>query len=212
MNGISGTSGVSPAWLRAVPRQKPSWIAPRPAVNVGIPPIPPVELPPPVLSVESEDLPPLSVLPIHESIIPISIGRSEITAEREVLRTTVGNLATELTKVKAAAREELVGDLVKLSLAVAGKIIGRAVADDPTIIEGWARQAVGLLPGKSEVTVALAPSLAASLPQDAFADVGRVVIDDGLAPGTCEVREGTSTVEVSAKARLEAMAAELGAT
>lgn len=209
MNGISGVSSA-PAWLRPVPRQKPSWIAPRSAETVGIPAIPPVELPPPVLSVEAEDAPPVSVLPIHESIIPMSMGRSEIVAEREALRATVGNLATELTKVKANAKEELVGDLVKLSLAVAGKIIGRAVEEDPSIIAGWAREAVGLLPGKSEVTVALAPSVAASLPRDAFADVGRVIVDENLAPGTCEVREGTSTVEVSAKARLEAMAAELG--
>lgn len=110
----------------------------------------------------------------------------------------------ERTAAVAAAIEER---LVTLAFAIARKVVGRELASAPELLVAWAREALAAsgLAGASVV----APPAA----RDAFAGWTETPVDFDaeLAGGTCELRTDTQTVEVSADARVDTVAEQVGA-
>lgn len=200
--------------------RRPSWLAP--AANV------------------TEPRPRLSVLPAGRlaSVAPPASGAgvSEVVAtpplsshddverdelirtmglELETLRRTVAELAATLAIARRRMLEASEGELVKLALVIAERVVGVAIAADQSAIAIWARDAIATLPPRDEMVVAISSDLADSVPESVWAIATngqhRLEVDPALAPATCEVRAGVASIEVSAGARIAAVGEAIGA-
>jgi hypothetical protein len=219
-------------WTRpGAPRAgaRPSWIG-MPRVSASRPPPAKAPVmssrPPGVRSVPpgSEGFKAPSSAPKSGSGSYVALGRPsaapQIVTTREVeLESEVAALRVEVTNLEAAlvsAREQALSEsepeIVRLALAIASRVVGQEVSADPSIIARWIRQGLGLLPGREDAVVAVAPDVAGLLEDAAEADpsLSDFVVDRALAAGSCELREGTSTVEVGADGRIAAIADALG--
>jgi flagellar biosynthesis/type III secretory pathway protein FliH len=107
------------------------------------------------------------------------------------------------------------GELVKLALAIAERVIGLELTTNPEQLVSWAKEAIATLPAREQLVVALSSDLADVLPKSAWVNVTNdrhtLEVDHRLPPGTCEVRTSATSVEVSAAARLEAVSETIGA-
>ena len=78
--------------------------------------------------------------------------------------------------------------LVKLAMAVAGRVVGRELQTDPTLVASWAREAVELFVTREGLVVSVAPDLASLVPADAWANAlatpHTLVVDPSRAPGS----------------------------
>jgi flagellar assembly protein FliH len=150
------------------------------------------------------------------SVIPQVIQTTrevELDGEVDALRREVARLARELAAARARVLEESEPEIVRLAVAVATRVVGRELAQEPSTIVGWIKDGIAVLPQRDEVIVAVAPDIAAAMPAEEIAaglGSAKVIVDSTLRPGSCEVREGASTVEVSADARLAAISDALG--
>lgn len=111
-----------------------------------------------------------------------------------------------------ARREALVAaerDLVHLALAIAGKVIGKELATDPSIVAGWAREGIAALAEQDQVVVAISADIAERLPPEAWRralDGVEPIVDRALPPGGCEVRGAYGRVDAGLAPRLAAVA------
>lgn len=128
---------------------------------------------------------------------------SAVHAELAAARRSANELATRM-------RDDAERELVKLAMAVAERVVGRELHVAPELIVDWAREAVlGSEIGGSFV-VATSSDLSGAVPDAAWGELEDALrLDPALPAGTCEVRDGGSTVTVSAKERLETVAEEL---
>lgn len=128
--------------------------------------------------------------------------------EAEAAKNSAREAEERLASVRRSVLIECEGELVRLALAVAERIVGRELSADPSLVASWAREAIDSLEGAGTTTVAASPDVAASIPD---ADFGApMTIDESLPPGTCEARSGHGRAKVSADARLAAVAEALG--
>ena len=134
--------------------------------------------------------------------------------ELETLRRTAAELAATLATARRHLLEASEGELVKLALVIAARVVGAAVASDPALIAGWARDAIATLPPRDAMVVAISSDLADHVPESAWAaalsGAHRLEMDPALAPATCEVRAGVASIEVSAVARIAAVGEAIG--
>ncbi|OJY30257.1 MAG: hypothetical protein BGO98_26335 [Myxococcales bacterium 68-20] len=144
----------------------------------------------------------------------IQTGRElELEDELLALREETARLAVELASVRARVLEESEPEIVRLAVTVASRIVGRELATDPALVLGWIREGFAALPGKEAVVVAVAPDIAAAISRDALegtATAAKVVVDDALRPGSCELREGATVVPIGAGERIAAISDALG--
>ncbi len=200
-----------PSWIGASLRESPS--PPPPSERKGSPVS---EKTPPSGSRRAvKSSPPPSVIPkstrdLTAFSAPIRTTR-EVELEGEVLglRAEVARLVEQLASVRASVLEESEPAVVELAVAVAEKIVGRELALDPTMISRWIEEGLAGLPTRDGVTVAVSPEIASMISPSAAAELG-IVVDPTLRGGTCEVRQGSTTVEVGADARLMAITDALG--
>jgi flagellar assembly protein FliH len=104
-------------------------------------------------------------------------------------------------------------ELVRLALAIAERIVGRELAVDPELVVAWAKESIQTLGAGDDVVIALAPDVAASLPEGAWADLdgtATVRTDSLLSEGSLEVRSPEGRVAAGAQARKDAVAEALG--
>jgi flagellar biosynthesis/type III secretory pathway protein FliH len=104
---------------------------------------------------------------------------------------------------------------VQLALSIAERVIGRELTMEPTLVVGWAQEAVQALAAKDEIVIALAKDVASQVAPDAWEAVGgqhRVQTDPELGPGSVEVRAPEAVVAAGAQARLTSVAQALGIT
>lgn len=135
-------------------------------------------------------------------------------AERDAEVERLTEIVARSEAERAKDKEELFGDLeakvAELAMAIARRAVGRELSIDPSLFVTWARDALAA----SDIdgaTIALAPDVAANLPPDAWSESPAPVrVESALPPGTCEVKNDTTSIEVTADARLEAIAAHLG--
>ncbi len=103
--------------------------------------------------------------------------------------------------------------LVQLAVVVAEKVVGRELEADQELFAQWAREGVSALLAEDSLTVTVSPDVAAVLQDvDAWPSTGSVsvVVDEGLEPGSCEVRGEVGKVDASVRARVAAMCETLG--
>jgi flagellar biosynthesis/type III secretory pathway protein FliH len=211
-------------WTRpsdAICARKPSWLAPPPSKapesrpRLSVVPAPRLAsvAPPPSGPVVNEAAP-ISMAPRWELEERDETIR-ELNAELETLRATAAGLAATLATAEKRMLEASEGELVKLAIVIAERVVGIATAADPALIAGWARDAIAALPAREVMVVAISSDLAASVPESTWAiatdGMHRLEVDKTLPPATCEIRAGVASVEVSAAARMAAVGEAIGA-
>jgi Flagellar assembly protein FliH len=134
----------------------------------------------------------------------------ELTSEVDVLRNEVAKLAQLIATLRAKIVEESEPEILRFCVSIADRIVAREIAQDPTIIIDWIREGLTAMPGRDEIVVAVAPDIAQLMPSLADSTGTKVIVDPSLHKGSCEVREGATTAEISAAARIAAIADALG--
>ncbi len=212
-------------WARPVvtPVRRPSWIgmARKPPSSEG--------QPAPGSAPASERLPPSAGQRARQSSPPASSAEAsveralasfsaapirttrevELEGEVAMLHAEIARLARELASIPARVLEESEPELVRLAVAVAEKIVGRELVLDPHTIVSWIEEGLAALPKPDAAVIAVSPEIAAVLALDATADIG-FVVDPSLRSGSCELRQGATTVSVGPSARTGAIADALG--
>jgi hypothetical protein len=142
---------------------------------------------------------------------PMIQSEREVELESEIiaLREELGRMAVDLASVRARVIEESEPEIVRLALTVAERVVGRELSSDPTLVVTWVKEGMLALRNRKDVVVAVASDLASSVPPEALAE-HKVFVDEALKPGTCELRDGSSVVPVSAADRIAAMSDALG--
>ncbi|MBX3196760.1 MAG: hypothetical protein KF894_01285 [Labilithrix sp.] len=200
-----------PSWI-GMPRVAPGSVAPPPARAPSMPP------PSEGVRRPSQSMVAPSIVPLPRASVPpssplIQSGRElELESEVIALREEVARLAVELASARARVLEESEPEVVRLAVTVAARVVGRELATDPALVTGWIRDGLAALPGK-EAVVAVAPDVAAAVAPEAItgaAPAARIVVDAGLRPGTCELREGATVVPIGAGERIAAISDALG--
>jgi hypothetical protein len=161
-----------------------------------------------------------SIVEVHEPPPPAA---SEIAASMAIAQLSDENAAlrgqiVEAHAAMAGLRREILanseGELVRLALAIAERVVGRELTTDPKLVVSWAREAVEQLAAEENVVIAVARDVAKAVSPEAWRDVGTAhkrQTDPQLAPGTVEVRTPEGTIATGADARLGAIAEALEA-
>lgn len=148
-------------------------------------------------------------------------GRAEALAEwRERLETLERNWTTALAAFESQ-REAMVEDArigaVRLALAVAERVIGRAIAADPSPIAAQVEAVLRALARPSALTISVHPAdeeaVRTALPglagRIAAAKSVTVVADDALDRGACVARTAGGVIDASVGVQLDRIAAAL---
>jgi Flagellar assembly protein FliH len=197
--------------------RKPSWMARK--AKSTCPPVPSAAPPPAPAgqAIESpEELPvmaPPGPPPSAAVDLSTSIALAQLAEENAALRVQITEMAATMARLRREVLTASEAELVKLSLTVAERVVGRELASDPALVVAWAREAVESLAAKDGVVIAVARDVRDSVSIDAWQEVGvehRVKTDPQLAPGVVEVRTPEGTVATGAGARLSAIAQALG--
>ncbi len=232
--GHGGATWMQPS-LGGIAR-RPSWLAPpaavEPVVRLSCPPRPRrTSLLPPAFAggarganerrmsdpggLRGEAGEPRSTQDLIEEVERRDEAIRAMTVELAALRATAGELAGALATTRRRLLEASEGELVRLALDIAARVVGQQIDADPSQIVGWARDALATLPARETMIVAIAPDLAELVPDGtwaaAIAGAHRIEIDPSLPPATCEIRAGSASIEVSATARLAAVGEAIGA-
>lgn len=135
----------------------------------------------------------------------------------EALATLTAALEHARASVESARREaldETEGELVRLAMAIAERIVGRELTMDPKILCGWARQGIEALGSVDSVKCVVSADVGAALEETAaWAPEGielELVVDPTLPPRSCEVRGRYGRVDAGIEARLDGLARTLG--
>jgi flagellar biosynthesis/type III secretory pathway protein FliH len=133
--------------------------------------------------------------------------RNELSEARAALSATQAKqeeLAADLRRAVTAMRDEAEGELVKLALAIAERVVGRELSIEPELVVQWAREVIAGSALGDHFELALSTELASSLDGESWGDLASFVsTDPALDPGTCEVRDGGKVITVDAKTRLD---------
>lgn len=128
--------------------------------------------------------------------------RAAILREREALIRTCEGFAQERTRYFAAVEEEV----VRLSLAIAARILHREVEMDPLLLKGAVRVALEKVQG-AETAVLRVPEEQEGewkmLLTEAHREDVTVVSDNRLQQGDCRLETTVGRVELGVKAQLE---------
>lgn len=202
-----------PSWIT------PSQLEPAPAPSLCTP-VPPKE----DLSSEAPEIPDAACVPAEEpppgphplEVENLHLKETVLELEEEVskLRVALAQTVASLGRAKHEIYEEAEKELVRLSVAIAGRALGRELAADPGVVVHWAKEATEALAHQDNVTIRIARDLADSVPSDLWGAVlgqgVRIEVDRMLAPSTCALRSPSGQAEVSSLGRIAAVAEALG--
>lgn len=223
-----GTVSRRPSWLAPAPPKLPTPEPPPPSIRPSVPPrsrmpsVVPPSMSQPTLLIADNDIGPdgprstsVAQLFSAEEVARRDATILELTEELERLRDTAAHLSVSLATERRRVLEASQGELVQLALRIAAKVVGEELEHDAGRIAQWAKEAISSLPAKETLVVAISADLAERI-SDAqwdYATQGthKVEIDPSLPSGTCELRTGVTSVEVSAAARLAAVGEAIGA-
>lgn len=221
----------------------PSWMAPKSVETTSRtpldapPPLPEVEVPPlsePIPPSVTSRFPSRAPGPEEAQEVVISHAGSalrapsvpHLTPDADIMalearhHAEVEELRAQLRQSVAAlalARRELLmasePEIVKLALAVAERVAGRALETDPELVRAWVHEGAQHLADQDDVQVVVAPDVAARLGDVPLSTADgtplQPQIDASLPAGHCELRGQFSRVDASLQARLAAVAREL---
>jgi Flagellar assembly protein FliH len=209
-----------PSWsghARVLTVPTPSWMAPPlhepfegTSVRVPIPP----SVGPPVCPVPQLPLDALNVQDAPPPSYPdLRMEHAALVAECTALRIQLKGLADAMGQLKARILEESEPELVRLACAIGERVAARTLSSDPTVVVGWAREAIAELGSEESVVVAVSPDIAHTLTDADWVPIRsasvRIETDPTLGAARCEVRATCSTVEVSLLARAKAVTREV---
>lgn len=133
--------------------------------------------------------------------------RGELTAARTEHAAALAKLEEDAAALRSAVttmRDEAEGELVKLALAVAERVVGRELTTAPALVVQWVREAIAGSALGDHFELALSTELASTLDGEAWGDLAaHVTTDPALEPGTCEVRDDGKMITVDADTRLD---------
>lgn len=130
-----------------------------------------------------------------------------LAAERRERAEEVERLRAELSALADSAEREL----VRLSVAVARRVVGRELALDPALIVAWAREAIEASALAGRFTIAAGREVTERVPAGGWAELEPAVVEDAhVAEGACEIRSEGKVIEIGADARLDAVAEDAG--
>ena len=115
--------------------------------------------------------------------------------------------ARELQDLRAGVLARSENDVLNLSIAIARRILGRAIDQDPTLVSQMARHALARLAEPVVATIQMRPEALDALPEAeraAFA-TGPVRFEAApqLPPGACLVQTPRGTIDISLDAQLK---------
>jgi flagellar assembly protein FliH len=141
----------------------------------------------------------------------LQAARTEVDATLQRLEKIIHSLAVPLQAVD----EQVEGELLQLSIAIARQIIRRELQSDPQQVIGVVRDALSALPSAARnVRIHLNPEDALLVreklvPADDAEMPWKIVDDLTLTRGGCRVESATSRIDASLEKRLNSVTAEL---
>ncbi len=146
--------------------------------------------------------------PLHKE--QIAALEEELVQTRDALEAATAALALARESVLRDAE----GELVRLAVAIARRVVGEELKLRPEIYTQWAAAELAAASGTD--TVALGRDLAARIPEPAWDELRargvQVVVDPALPGMACDVRGAVTRVDASADGRLDSVAEALGVT
>ena len=134
-------------------------------------------------------------------------GREEAGGEVKKAFDQLGHAIEELAKMKRHLRQEAEHELVKLSLAVARRILYRELSTDPSSIEGIVHAALQKLQqreaSKVRVWPAAVPAVRAALERIGSRSGIEIVPDPGLATGAILFETSVGELDASIETQLQ---------
>jgi flagellar assembly protein FliH len=138
-------------------------------------------------------------------------GRQQATdAQAAVIAARVAKLVATINEV-ASLRTTMIKrseqDIVRLALAMAGRILNREAAADSALLLTLAREATGKLAGTGVVSIEMHADDLAAIPAD-LKETGpvRAIENSDLPVGSCLVRSAAGSIDVSLDAQLQEIA------
>lgn len=133
-------------------------------------------------------------------------GRSHAAAELQPLMERMGRSIAEIGALRARLRREAEQDLIRLSLAIARRILRREMAVDPDALRGLVRVALEKLESqeisRASVHPAQAAVVAACLQQLGTREV-EVLPDPSCEPGTVRLETPRGCLDASVESQLQ---------
>jgi flagellar biosynthesis/type III secretory pathway protein FliH len=181
-----------------------------PTVRLSVPP-------------ERDATSPPSVHPPVETALPeppppppypdLRIEHAALEAECAAMRLQLKAIAEATVELKRRILEESEPQLVRLACTIGERIAARELSSDPSLVVGWAREAIAELASDDPMVVAVSPDIAAALNEASWAPVVspsvRIETDGTLIASSCEVRSRRATVDASLRGRAAAVAGEV---
>ena len=196
--------------------RRPSWIARRMSSRPPVPSVTPAPSIPPVVEPLEQPTPVFTLPeppPPAAIEIATAIALAQVSDENAALRAQITEMAATMARLHSEVLAASEGELVKLALTIAERVVGRELETDPALVVVWAREAIESLAAKDGVVIAVARDVRDEVPAGAWSGVGvehRVQTDALLERRAVEVRTPEGTVSTGADARLEAVARALG--
>jgi len=134
-------------------------------------------------------------------------GRSRAAAELQPMVERLARTIDELSQLRAHLRKDAESDMVKLSLAIARRVIRRELAVDPEALHGLVMAALEKLQGQELCRVKVHPSHAglvkSALQKSVTGNAIEVVPDPSCEPGTVifETQRGNLDASVDSQLR-----------
>ncbi len=219
----SPVEGARPSWLAPPAPPEPSltsWAAPAPyrkrLIASVAPRISMAPAAPRPLGEDSDRVPPPPSLPEIEQQVTQAVSDAEaqrLGALVEELRVGLEAAQASVADARRAALEDSEREIVKLAMAIAERVVGRALAEHESDAATWVREGLKALAHEDDVRCVASPRLAEVLMacDDWFEGEARpdVVVDTRLEGLSCEVRGRYGKVDASVGARLDAVARAL---
>jgi flagellar assembly protein FliH len=134
-------------------------------------------------------------------------ARTRAAAEVQGTIEKLAHSIVELTQLRAKLRKQAEGDTVKLSLAIAKRVVRREVAVDPDAMRGLVIAAIEKLHAQEiyrvRASAAQAPAIAAILKQVAEHSKIEVIPDGSLAPGGIVFETNHGNLDASVDSQLQ---------
>lgn len=161
-------------------------------------------------------LPNMAGTPVPEAE-PDMVPYEAVAVLEERIEALTRGLEAARASVADARREALESserEIVKLALAVAERVIGRAFEHDPSVVGEWVKEGIAALSQEDSVRVAVSPRVGEILQASScFAGLEAqpdLVVDPRFDNAHCEIRGKYGRVDAGLEARLDAVASALG--
>jgi len=134
-------------------------------------------------------------------------GRNRAAAEVQPVVEKLARSVEELALLRPRLRREAEGDMLRLALAVARRVLRRELAVDPDALHGLALAALEKIAGQEiqrvKVHASMAPQIRALLEKSAARGRVEVVADAAAAPGALVFETERGNLDASVETQLE---------